>query len=55
MGMPGIGLLMDGAMQHAPHPGRQWVDRSVTTGLSHRRSFVSVRLLTSWALLIAGI
>jgi hypothetical protein len=26
-GMPGIGLVIEGAMQQAPHPGRQ--DRAV--------------------------
>ncbi len=33
-GMPGIGLLIDGAMQQAPQPGRQVGVGGLTAGLS---------------------
>jgi hypothetical protein len=30
--MPGIGLVMEGAMQHAPQPGRQARGTATATG-----------------------
>ena len=35
-GMPGIGVVMDGAMQHAPQPGRHCIASAGVSALSRR-------------------
>lgn len=36
--MPGIGLVMEGAVQQAPHCGRHWKDADMGMGIALKQS-----------------